>query len=323
MKPFAVACCLSFAFLQIATPVYAEGPQPQMLSLPTGSTLATWKVPATTKSAHKTPVIFLHGGPGLYTEPRRIAEGAVFRSLGFDTLYFDQAGGGKSASLPVAQYSLERAVADLEALRAAQGSDRVILWGNSFGASLAAIYADRYPQHVAGLVLTSPGMFPGFAGKRDYGRTNRGHVDYSKSLKSAISRIDKDAVAAEATLSQADAAKIFDELVSSELIDGVLCKGSTARTEPLVGGGSLYAQRAISRDVKKLNFRPAVRKPLPTVIIRGTCDFIPLSSAEKYQQLFGGEIVNVEESGHGLFEHHYKVDAALEAFVKLRLSALE
>jgi pimeloyl-ACP methyl ester carboxylesterase len=322
MKPWIAACFLSAA-LHITTPLNAEPPKPQMLPLSTGSTVATWRVPAASKDARKTPVIFLHGGPGLYTEARRIAEGAVFRAHGFETIYFDQAGGGKSAKIPVAHYGLERAVADLEALRIAQGHERMVLWGNSYGASLAAVYADRFPQRVAAMVLTSPGMFPGFEGKRDYGKTNRDRVEYSKALTAAISKIDKNAVAAEASLSQTDASKLFDELVGSELIDGVICKGSAIRPEPLPGGGNLYAQRLISRDVKKFTFRPAARKPLPTLIVRGTCDFLPLSSAEKYQQAFGGEIMSVADSGHGLLEHRDKVDMALETFVKARLGGVE
>ena len=103
-------------------------PPPVMVSLSTGSRIASWTLPATSDVKHKTPIIFLHGGPGLYTEDRRLEDGAVFRELGFSTVYFDQAGSGRSDRLPVSEYSLARAVADLEALRATLGQERIILW---------------------------------------------------------------------------------------------------------------------------------------------------------------------------------------------------
>lgn len=293
-----------------------------MINLPTGSRIATWTLPATSGAKHQTPVIFLHGGPGLYTEDRRMEEGSVLRDLGFSTIYFDQAGGGRSDRLPVSDYSLARAVADLEALRAALGHDRIILWGNSYGAALATLYTQKFPERVAALILTAPGMFPGLDGKRDYSVTARDKVEYSPAIRDAIKRIDRSPVKAEPTLSQADAGQMFDQIVSDELLNGVVCKGASVRPPPLPGGGNLYSQRAIFRDLQraKLPAQSAVR--LPTLIIRGTCDFIPSSSAERYRAFFGGKLFTVESSGHGLIEHRETVDAALSAFAASELAAI-
>ncbi len=294
---------------------------PDRVKISTGSELATWTLPPNRpENQRKTPIVFLHGGPGLYTEARRFGEGDVFRRAGFTTIYFDQVGGGKSGRIPASEYRLERLVADLEALRIAKGQDKIILWGNSFGASLAAVYADRYPNRVAGLILTSPGMYPGFAGKRDYSRTDRGKVNIGKPLSSAISKIDRDGGSAEANLSQADAGQLFDELVAAELMDGMTCKGATVQTAPLPGGGNLYAQRAVFRDLKKLNFKPQPNPGIPTLIVRGSCDFLPRESAQKYVSQFNGTLVALEGSGHGLLEDRASVDRSIADFLNNALS---
>ncbi len=310
------------ALLALAPAPASAQPAPVMSALSTGSTVATWTLPGEGPARHVTPVVFLHGGPGLYTEARRLDEGKLLRAAGFTTIYFDQAGGGKSARLAASDYSLDRAVADVEALRTSIGADRLILWGNSFGASLAAAYAARFPDRVAGFILTSPGMFPGFDGKRDYSVTNRDKVEYSKALSSAINRIDRDGAAAEAQLSQAQTSAFFDELVASELIDGVVCKGSTVKPPALPGGGNLFAQRLLSRDVKRARLAEKAGTTAPALIVRGSCDFLPLASAERYRAFLGGSIVTIENSGHGLLENRAAVDAAVARFAATELAQL-
>ncbi len=323
MKPSAGIPCVFGVLAALAFPYPANAaPEPVMMNLPTGSRVASWTLPAVSDRQHKTPIIFLHGGPGLYVEDRRLEEGAVFRQLGFPTIYFDQAGGGRSDRLPVSEYSFARAVADLDSLRVSLGQDRVILWGNSYGAALAAVYAQQYPDRVAALILTSPGMFPGLDAKRDYSVTARDKVEYSPAIRDAIGRIDRSPAEAEKQISQAAAGQLFDQIVSEELLDGVVCKGAAVRPPALPGGGNLYAARAIFRDVKRAKLPPKSAAHIPTLIIRGTCDFIPASSAERYQSFLGGKLVTVQGTGHGLLEHREEVDAALRGFVENELGAL-
>jgi pimeloyl-ACP methyl ester carboxylesterase len=308
---------LSFAapFLLVFAGVGAAsaGSVPVMTRVSTGSELAVWTLAAEAPQPKITPVVFLHGGPGLYTEERRFAEGAPLRAAGFATIYFDQAGGGKSGRLPAAAYTLDRAVSDLEALRIALGKDQLILWGNSWGASLSALYAARYPARVAGIILTSPGTFPGTDVKRDYSGTNRDRVTYSDATRMAIAQVDREGAAAEAGLSQDRAGKLLDDLVAAELIDAMVCKGSASKTALLPGGGNLYANRLLSRELKKAGLAP-VRLNVPVLILRGTCDFLPLANAERYRATFGGSIVPVPNAGHGLFENRAVTDGAFRNF---------
>ena len=73
-------------------------------------------------------------------------------------LFYDQRGGGRSDPVSETELpGLEEHVADLEALRAALGLDRLRLIGHSGGAFIAIQYALDFPDRVDRIVLVSPG----------------------------------------------------------------------------------------------------------------------------------------------------------------------
>jgi proline iminopeptidase len=97
------------------------------------------------------PVVFLHGGPGGGTSP---AMRRFFHPGRYRIVIFDQRGCG--ASTPTA--SLEEnttwdLVADIEALRAHLGIERWMVFGGSWGSTLALAYAQTHPERVTELVL--------------------------------------------------------------------------------------------------------------------------------------------------------------------------
>lgn len=97
------------------------------------------------------PVVFLHGGPGAGAAPahRRFFDPAAFRIV-----VFDQRGAGRS--LPhgeLAGNTTQALIADMEALRRARGIERWIVFGGSWGSTLALAYAQVHPDHVSALVL--------------------------------------------------------------------------------------------------------------------------------------------------------------------------
>jgi pimeloyl-ACP methyl ester carboxylesterase len=310
------AAVIAFAFSGHAD----AQPAPATLPLSTGSELAVWTITPDTPT-HITPIIFLHGGPGMYTEARRFDEGQIFRDAGFTTMYFDQAGGGKSKRLPANAYSLERAVNDLEALRIEIKQEKLILWGNSYGATLAAVYAARYPGQVAAVILTSPGTFPGTNPKRNYRLTNRDRVKFSRALSTAAAKIDKDGAAAEKAVTQAEAGALLDEAIAAELIEGMVCKGTQIPQPALSGGGNLFANRIILKQVEKLKFAstPIV---IPALVVRGSCDFLGAENAAQFATLFSASSIVVNNSGHALLENRTEVDAALREFTKAKLAVV-
>ena len=316
-----------------AQPVWADvAAEPAMITLSTGSRLATWTLPGSGTS-RRTPVIFLHGGPGGFITTGVMDKSASLRSAGFSTVYFDQAGGGQSGRIPAAEFTLARAVDDLEALRIELKAERVILWGSSYGADLAVLYERRFPDRVAALIFTSPASFPGTRPKYDYRSTDDRSIPPGKRLMQAARLIDRIGGAAEATLSQEEAGKLFDADLNSGAYEGrMLCKKVSAApigaiTEPTeaVTGGNLYANRMLLKELKGLApiATAAPIPPRPAIIIRGACDFMPLSNAERYRVVYGGSLVTIPNSGHGLRENPADLGNALSQFALGPLSGVE
>jgi proline iminopeptidase len=111
-----------------------------------------------------TPVLFLHGGPGA-------GAGAVHRRF-FDpghwrVVIFDQRGAGRSRPLgSLAANTTDDLVGDIEALRVHLGVRRWLLFGGSWGSTLALAYAQAHPQCVVGCVLR--GVFLGRAAEVEW-----------------------------------------------------------------------------------------------------------------------------------------------------------
>jgi pimeloyl-ACP methyl ester carboxylesterase len=101
------------------------------------------------------PVVYLNGQFATQGYWRRtIAElGTGFRHITYD----ERARGRKS--LRSADYSFEAAVRDVDAILAARGVERAVVVGWSYGAVVAAHWADRNPDRTLGLVLVD-GAFP-------------------------------------------------------------------------------------------------------------------------------------------------------------------
>lgn len=101
------------------------------------------------------PVVYLNGQFATQGYWRRtIAE----LGTGFRHITYDERARGKK-SLRSADYSFEAAVRDVDAVLAARGVERAVVVGWSYGAVVAAHWADRNPDRTLGLVLVD-GAFP-------------------------------------------------------------------------------------------------------------------------------------------------------------------
>ncbi|BEK97460.1 prolyl aminopeptidase [Nocardia seriolae] len=101
------------------------------------------------------PAVFLHGGPGGGTSPyhRQFFDPEAYRIV-----VFDQRGCGRSTPHIADGASLEHnttwhLVADIERLRTHLGVDRWLVFGGSWGSTLALSYAQAHPDRVTELVL--------------------------------------------------------------------------------------------------------------------------------------------------------------------------
>ena len=102
----------------------------------------------------KGTIVLLHGGPG-GTHDYLLA----FSDLadhGYRVIYYDQLGCGRSElARDVSEYSIDRDVEDLEALRRELQLDRFHLIGSSYGGLLAIAYALAHPEPIRTLVSAS------------------------------------------------------------------------------------------------------------------------------------------------------------------------
>jgi pimeloyl-ACP methyl ester carboxylesterase len=129
-------------------------------------------------------VLALAGGPGQAANPLAsfVAKAIAPGLRGRDLIVYDQRGTGRSDPLnchnsPALErarseaqlaeqcalqlgparggFTSEESVQDIEAIRAALGYEKLVLYGTSYGTKVALEYAERYPEHVEALVLDS------------------------------------------------------------------------------------------------------------------------------------------------------------------------
>ena len=97
------------------------------------------------------PAVFLHGGPGAGCSPEHRR---LFDPERYCVLLFDQRGCGRSRPHASLEHNTTwDLVADIERLRSLAGFDRWLVFGGSWGSTLALAYAQTHPAHVSELVL--------------------------------------------------------------------------------------------------------------------------------------------------------------------------
>ena len=97
------------------------------------------------------PVVFVHGGPG---GGCREADRSFFDPERYRIILFDQRGSGRSSPhASLENNHTQGLLADMEAIRIHLGIERWMVFGGSWGSTLALLYAQANPQRVLGLVL--------------------------------------------------------------------------------------------------------------------------------------------------------------------------
>jgi len=99
------------------------------------------------------PLFLIAGGPGnAHYYLRKFDSLSTTNTL----IYFDGFGRGKSETAKnVTEYSLERDIEDLEALRKAMDYSSISILGHSYGGVVAQGYAIKYPNNVKHLILVN------------------------------------------------------------------------------------------------------------------------------------------------------------------------
>ena len=97
------------------------------------------------------PMLFIHGGPGGGSLPhhRRFYDPSFWRIV-----LYDQRGAGRSTpAAELRENTTAHLIEDIERLREHLRVDKWLLFGGSWGSTLALLYAQAHPERVSGLVL--------------------------------------------------------------------------------------------------------------------------------------------------------------------------
>ena len=118
-----------------------------------GGNLVYWE---TCGNPHGKPAVVLHGGPGSGCTPwhRRLFNKSAYRLVLFDQRNCGRSKPHASAlDTDLTSNTTAHLIADMEQLRQHLGVDRWLVFGGSWGSTLALAYAERYPARVTEMIL--------------------------------------------------------------------------------------------------------------------------------------------------------------------------
>jgi pimeloyl-ACP methyl ester carboxylesterase len=119
------------------------------------------------KNLNNPVLLFLHGGPGYPFFPF-LAQKKVFSKLEkhFTIVYWEQRGTGKSYSkhIPPESMNVQQFISDTKEVitysLAQLNKEKLFLWGHSWGSSIGAMYASRYPEMLYAYISTGQSVNP-------------------------------------------------------------------------------------------------------------------------------------------------------------------
>jgi len=303
----------------------AEVPGAARWELASGSSVRHVRVPAQGQ-ARPTPVIFLHGGPGIAD---MAGDAAFFGQLGtdgFDVYVYDQLGAGASTRLAdPAGYGADRDVLDLEHVRQRIGADSVILIGHSYGGALAARYLAAHPDRVAKVVFSSPAPLDPADTSGD--RATAG-LSTTAKLRVYAAVLNPRALLGYALL-QVNPKTAHDFLGDAEadarndtvltLADPALHCSPGRHQRPVHGSGFYrlqYPQSATARSGEDIRPRIAGMST-PALVLKGSCDYLSWRSALDYTSaLPEADLIYLPGAGHNLYQDRpAEALAAIRAFL--------
>ena len=258
------------------------------------------------------PVVFLHGGPGAGLSPqhRRFFDPEYYRII-----LFDQRGAGKST--PLGEWRNNTTgllVRDIEQLRIKFGIDKWLVFGGSWGSTLALAYGQAHPERCLGFILR--GIFLCTAAEIDW---------FLHGVQWFYPELYQEFIA---PIPQAERADLLKAYSTRMLCDDPAVFWPAARAwsrfegrrvfllpqpdEPASDTLDLGVGRLEAHYMANLGFfsddqlvRDAGRiAHLPAVIVQGRYDVIcpPLSAHRLHQAWPGSVLQMIPDAGHGALE---------------------
>ena len=258
------------------------------------------------------PVIFLHGGPGAGLSPqhRRFFDPRYYRII-----LFDQRGAGKSTPLGEWKHNTTQLlIEDIETLRIKFDIAQWLVFGGSWGSTLALAYGQAHPDRCLGFVLR--GIFLCTASEIDWflhgveafypelydefvlpiPLEERGDL-----LKAYTSRMLSDNPArywpAARAWSRFEGRRVFLLPQPEEAVSDTLDLGVGRLESHYMANLGFLQEGQLLRDLPRIAH-------LPAVIVQGRYDVIcpPVSAYRLHQAWPGSQLRMIADAGHGALE---------------------
>ena len=263
------------------------------------------------------PLVFLHGGPGGGCEP---AQRRYFDPHKWRIILFDQRGCGRSRPhAELRENTTWDLVADIEQLRVHLGIEQWLVFGGSWGSTLALAYAQSHPAHVRALVLRgifllraaevawfyqggASAIFPDAWDAYLQAIPKREHGDllsaYYKRLTSGDAQVRRKAARAWSVWEASTSKLVSDPALVKKLGRGRFAE-AFARIEAhyFVHRGFFEHDDQLLRHVRRI-------RHIPGVIVQGRYDVVcPMRSAWDLARAWPeAELIVVPDAGHSMSE---------------------
>jgi proline iminopeptidase len=255
-----------------------------------------------------TPLILVNGGPGFDHMYLHVSNAWDSLAKNRPVIFYDQRGDGRSDALKPEQAStLADQIADLDALRAHLGYERMDLLGHSWGGYLVMAYTARHPEHVRRLIICDSAapkwsdtiflfnqVYPEGVARQDA-------LDFADKLG--------DEAAATKSLHEYMAMLFY----SPEKRDGFMAKSDSFKYTRDVN-------KKLNDDLGRFDLNPELPKfHLPTLVITGRYDMnvAPLTAWKIHHAIANSQFVVFERSGHlPFYEEPDEFVRVVEGFLK-------
>jgi proline iminopeptidase len=261
------------------------------------------------------PILYLHGGPGGGTSPRARR---FFDPQHYRIVLFDQRGAGRSSPVGECQNNTtSHLIDDIEVLRLHLGIDRWLIFGGSWGSTLALAYGEAHPERCLGFVLR--GIFLCSDEEVDWFLKGIGRF-FPEAWREFMAHVPKKA--------QGDVARWYSDALnhSDPLVHMPLARAWSryeASCSSLLPNPSLIAhleEDRVALGIARLESHYFVNRiflprgqllaeigrirHLPCVIIQGRYDMIcPIATADGLARAWPeAQYVIVEDAGHSAWE---------------------
>lgn len=243
-------------------------------------------------------MVVIHGGPGFDME--YFAADLEPLADRVTLLFYDQRGTGRSSLVSDSlQLDARRFVDDLEALRMHFGLDRLTLFGHSWGAAVAALYAFEHPESVGRLLIVGGvptrraqlvDAFQRMAAGRDSTERRRMEERYEAHLA--------DPGDAEACRAYYELwfRPFFDDPAAANRTRGDFCAGTPDALRNKVESVDRYTMASLG----DWDWRASLNEvSAPTLVIHGTADPLPMDGARDWARaLPNARLLVLDGVGH-------------------------